>query len=375
MVDFLSWLWGWFTFSLWWGSLFALVISLFFAIHPVLFRLKLRLSRVGQRGEFWVSHLFGIIRLGTVASRRSQTLILECGPWKKVLKRWGKPVDLPPFRAPPSSAKRAEPVEPTKRAEPAEPFRASKSSEPNQEPPTTSTLTKPYQEPVASESGTPDSTFKGGSKPPERSKIETVPTERKPSSQGSADAFSFDRSEPPKISAIGQGEGHDKNKDKGKETGPGFLDRIRSSVKKTRERIRTLYWKFRDKTRLIRRVWGRASPIFWRFWFHMSGAFSHRVTGGSLRVGFPQVHLTGVFTGMFYQAQGLFFPKNVCVKFEPVFSGSSFYCRTDTSVGIHPWRILYAFAFCLFDSEVWRGSWDLWKAYRRRRKKQADSKK
>lgn len=62
----------------------CLIIGLF---HPITVNLKLRASQLGQRGEVWGSYLFGIVKIGVIATPHNQDVALKILFWQRFLQR------------------------------------------------------------------------------------------------------------------------------------------------------------------------------------------------------------------------------------------------------------------------------------------------
>ncbi len=62
----------------------CLIIGLF---HPITVSLKLRASQLGQRGEVWGSYLFGIVKIGVIATPHNQDVALKILYWQRFLQR------------------------------------------------------------------------------------------------------------------------------------------------------------------------------------------------------------------------------------------------------------------------------------------------
>ncbi len=144
----------------------------------------------------------------------------------------------------------------------------------------------------------------------------------------------------------------------------GFLDRWRKIFRQARQRARRVYRQAGHRLRQARAVWRRASPILWRAWANSRGTITHRQTTGRLRIGFPEPPLTGVFTGLFYQAEGMFFPPRTRIDLVPVFPGAALSGRVETDLRLNPWRLVYVSLAFLVDREVWSIALDLWRWYR-----------
>lgn len=62
----------------------GLIIGLF---HPITVNLKLRASQLGQRGEIWGSYLFGLVKIGVIATPHNQDVALKILYWQRFLQR------------------------------------------------------------------------------------------------------------------------------------------------------------------------------------------------------------------------------------------------------------------------------------------------
>lgn len=62
----------------------CLIIGLF---HPITVNLKLRASQLGQRGEIWGSYLFGLVKIGAIATPHNQDIALKILFWQRFLQR------------------------------------------------------------------------------------------------------------------------------------------------------------------------------------------------------------------------------------------------------------------------------------------------
>lgn len=424
-----------------WGSLGVILVGLFFTFHPIFLRFRLRASRAAQRGEAWVAHGFGLVRLGAVATRRTRLVILEIGPWRKILRRSpaapqrsgrppasgtpptpsAAPIDLPPFQpGPPSDV-----ASPCRSCPPDEAFlspasdRPSPASSPSSDPvASTSPGIPPSPGPLTLPAGPvrPPDTIAGDSYrlPPLGSSVPTAAThptpDRAPSSpscrsaeerperdevpgsmasaSGSAPPVGFEAeaeaadlpsrasgrhaeaggppappSSPPPPPPLTFGPPPPSEEEEGSPA-EGWLARWRKTLQQARQRARRLYREAGHRLRQARAVWRRAWPILARAWANARGTFTHRRTCGRLRIGFPEPPLTGVFAGLFYQAQGMFFPPRTRIDLIPVFPGAALSGRIETDIRLNPWRLVYAGLAFLFDREVWSAGLDLWRWFR-----------
>ncbi|RCK81304.1 MAG: Vegetative cell wall protein gp1 precursor (Hydroxyproline-rich glycoprotein 1) [Candidatus Ozemobacter sibiricus] len=423
-----------------WGSLGAILVGLFFTFHPIFLRFRLRASRAAQRGEAWIAHGFGLVRLGAVATRRTRLVILEIGPWRKILQRSpaaprrsgrppaagapptpaAAPIDLPPFQpGPPTDV-----APPGRSGPPDDAFRSPASDRPSPDAPpssgpaaSTSPRIPPAPTPLTPSAGPvrPPDTIAGDSYrlPPLGSSVPAAAThptpdralsspsgrpteERSDPAEVSASMASASDSAPP-VGCEAEAEAADlpsgasvRHAEAGgppappssppppplgfgppppseEEEGPpaeGLLARWRKTLQQARQRARRLYRAAGQRLRQARAVWRRAWPILARAWANARGTFTHRQTRGRLRIGFPEPPLTGVFAGLFYQAQGMFFPPRTRIDLIPVFPGAALSGRIETDLRLNPWRLVYAGLAFLLDREVWSAGLDLWRWFR-----------
>lgn len=70
------------------ASAMVLIVGL---LHPLTFNVKLRASQFGQRAEIWASYLFGMLKIGVIATPNTQDVTLKILFYKKLLQRNQRP--------------------------------------------------------------------------------------------------------------------------------------------------------------------------------------------------------------------------------------------------------------------------------------------
>lgn len=144
--------------------------------------------------------------------------------------------------------------------------------------------------------------------------------------------------------------------------GPSLRERLRA----WRRRFRSTWQKIRKGYRLAREIWNRATDPCRRLLWNLWAAISLLGPRAHLRYGLSEPHLVGMIQGVLAPLAGMAMPFGALVRVEPVFTGPTIWCRGETGLRIHPWRLGWAFARLVAEREVIRGARDAWRFWRAR---------
>ena len=386
------------------------VATLVAILHPLRFDLKLRGSVKGQRAEVWFVYLFRLFKIGVIATPHTQDVVVSFMGWKKRLERSGrkKPEKTPPPVAPPETPSSPEPsmVSPSSSTPTTPASAASGSAE------------KPFEntaEPAAENAdgegndvlSTTDATVAspatpaatGGTlveisgevvsdskqsleeptKPAEPVEMsakelppQTVHTEAEtiePVTVETGTAAPEIDSRP--IKPLSEVEAEYKA---AKEAGAAAQDGQKSgssataSLKQTLRRFKRdasrRFKQFKGYARLFRLKWRALSPVFKRFWQRGKRGFGLPRIDLLLRYALHEPYLTGMCHGTLAVASGM--AGQFGINFVPVpqFGAPMLYSRANVTAVVRPWRLLYATAALLFEKQLYKELWQLFKWYR-----------
>lgn len=375
----------------WWIGLRWLLVllfagSLFLVFHPWDCWIRWRLSWRGQRGEAWFRYLFGALGVGVAGSPAGARVLIAVGPWRRVVfdtrskspqppEEPKKPEPSPASPAEPPMPKREEPPAP-RRDEPPSPAREDVPARPvavaEVEPMPVSgpvAVKQPSREPpTATEGEVPvASTVPPPAEMPARVEAVAIPVmdfdrdpgRLSPPPKGPVSPGSNFGGEPPlpPIPPVSGGE------EPAEERGPSLRERLRA----LRRRFRSTWQKVRKGYRIARDIWNRATEpcrrLLWNLWasFSLLGPKAH------LRYGLAEPHIVGMIQGLLAPLAGVLMPFGALIRVEPVFAGPTIWCRGETGLRIHPWRLVWAFSRLIVEREVIRGARDAWRAWRERK--------
>lgn len=359
-----------------WLMVLALSAGLLVTFHPLDCWVKWRLSWRGQRGEAWFRYLFGALGIGVSGSPAGARVLVSIGPWRRVVfntrsKVAPEPVVPPPAEPPrpPAAPIAIKPVlTPTIESQP----EVKASSEPMPTVPTPQPAPQPASPPVAPPAPKPESepatvpivahdattttvaTTGVQSAEPSRT---TEPSSPPPSGPATLD---FDQdigrlSPPPQAP-------HPKREDtsEAEPSGPSLRERLRS----LRRRFRSTWQKIRKWYRIARDIWKRATEPCRRLLWNLWECFSFLGPRAHLRYGLAEPHIVGMIQGLLAPLAGILIPFGALIRVEPVFAGPTIWCRGETGVRIHPWRLVWTLARLVTEPELLRGVRDAWRAWR-----------
>ncbi|PKL44415.1 MAG: hypothetical protein CVV41_07190 [Candidatus Riflebacteria bacterium HGW-Riflebacteria-1] len=406
----------------------AVIISAVTALtaifHPLRFDLKLRGSVKGQRAEVWFVYLFRLFKIGVIATPHTQDVVVSFMGWQKRLDRAGrtKPEKAPPKTptppiSPPETPSSAEPS----RDEPISADSIAPDSTTTSSAETTGEITtdpgERVAEPVskitdektddAATTDSADSTIASqttpattaDSKPEAAGKSlsdatayseeltqpadsgESAPPDS-PARQIHADAETI---EPVAVEAATVTPAIDSRPLKpldeveaeykaAKEAGAAAQDTKKgsssagSSLKQTLRRFKRdasrRFNQFKAYARLFRQKWRALSPVVKRFWQRGKSGFGLTRIDLLLRYALHEPYLTGMCHGTLAVASGM--AGQFGINFVPVpqFGAPMLYSRAYVTAEIRPWRLLYATGALLFEKQIYKELWQLFKWYR-----------
>ncbi len=396
------------------------IITIIGLFHPLVFNVKLRASQLGQRAEIWGAYLFGMLKIGIVATPVNQDVILKFLFWKMILQKnrrqkaarpgrqpgppFAQPPAAPPGKdidsttdhpdqpeAPPPAQKSEEQAIQPHSAAPAQQTKpvSSTISEPTlpSEPPSASLPTQSPATPAAGvvESAAPQS---GQSKPelatagpveepppvdtaveiqttPEKERAAAEPEEITPARP--VEPTPVDTRPLKPVSEV-HTEKPTGEKPADKEAAaekPG--DGWQSKFRRFRRDFDRRYRQIRGWLRTFMRKWKVLYPVFLRFWRRGKKGLSIDGTALLLRYALHEPYLTGMFHANLAVMSGFVGRFGVNFKPVPVFSQPCIYARGHSTAVIRPWRFAAAIVGLFLEPDLYRQLWQAFKWYRARR--------
>ncbi|MBU1107942.1 MAG: hypothetical protein KKB51_14815 [Candidatus Riflebacteria bacterium] len=124
---------------------------------------------------------------------------------------------------------------------------------------------------------------------------------------------------------------------------------------------------FKTYARLFRLKWRSLSPVFKRFWQRGKPGFGLPRIDLLLRYALHEPYLTGMCHGTLAVASGMAGQWGVNFVPVPQFGAPMIYSRAYVTAVVRPWRLLYATAALLFEKQLYKEIWQLFKWYREKK--------
>lgn len=406
----------------------CLIIGLF---HPITVNLKVRASQLGQRGEVWGSYLFGIVKIGVIATPHNQDVALKILFWQRFLQRnrRQKPTRPQPPPATPgqpatdsasaTAPKTADSVKPQPTTEsaaasvkPAESSPAAISREEKRAETVraeSAVQAKPDSEPAIQTDAEKETEKKPVSEAPieSKTKIESVKTPEaetagktepgimSESTDGiMGDIMTEDSTEPAPVTRaqpvdvtpvdvtplkpVAEVAREQKAAEKSEPAAAFTSDDQagqaaaggsdwRARARRFRRDLNNRYQQLKRYIRLFMRKWQVAWPILQRFWGRGRKGFSLVEPTLKVRYALHEPYITGMFHGSVSIFSGL--AAQFGLNFIPVpsFGEPCIYARGHVTAVIRPWRFLAAMLGLLCERDLYREAWQAFRWYRARR--------
>ena len=372
------------------GGSFALIALMILLFHPIYLTLKGRASVKGQRGEVKLSYLFGLLRLRYIATIHTQDVWLEFGWFKKLLQRESVVSDKVRVKKDLESEIKEE-----------EGVREEKTEVPTEE--DLEEIEKAELEQVSEESIEEKSesvevieTQKDESaKTLVESEIEVNQTEEKTELSEKAEdieeseevieetselsdeelAESLNEENIPRVEATPEQlaqlqsilEEEEKKEQEKKAQKSGWEAKLRKFKKDFNRR----YEQLRGKFMLAKQKWNSLWPVVKRFWNRGKKGFRFHDAYLKVEYSLDEHYLTGMLCG--YLAPTIGFIKSYGLDFEPVAMfpdkpGCGVYSKAAWYLDIKPYRLVWAVAGLLFEKNVYKEIYWLYK-YKKEKKK------
>ncbi|MBF0546887.1 MAG: hypothetical protein HQM08_20775 [Candidatus Riflebacteria bacterium] len=346
--------------------LFLILFSSFLIFHPLNFRLKIRMSLLGQKGEIFFSHFFGIVGLGLKASAAKGLAYLRIAGKDipllsfpiKPKKAPAEPKDQPPTFSSPDSENA---VSSSTLGEPLS--RPDSEPQPPKETPTVLPQNIPTIEP----------SVKPPDNPPIESSIKTVVESKEETSIEAKDeipaAFEEpfeDKSEFLEIIEKPEIPSHETT---------SFTEKALKKLMKIFEKLGKIRKKIKAFWRIFKKIWTRTSQPTKRLLLNLWKSFSIVSPIGYIRYGLSEPHIVGMIQGIASSLAGILFPFGICLTFCPAFEKPSIYFKGDTVLRVYIHRLLFSGARLFFEIELWKGTYEIFLHYWKKRKLKSDSNK
>ena len=341
---------------------FVLLIAMF---HPLRFDVKMRGSLKGQRAEVWFVYLFRMFRIGIIATPHTQDVIISFLGWKKRLERMSRqkppspPPEPPPDQAPDVTTAAQTQHEPIAQ------------TPPGSKAPDTQAMPEPEPESAVRDSSVKEESHQAKTAQP------TPPEDT--SSEAAAETIEPVEVEPPQPAAIDSSplKPLHKVEEEYQSTRGASTDSkpAETAAKKEAASLRKILQKFkRDASRrfsqikgylrLFRRKWRALAPVFKRFWRRGKKGFGLPRIDLMLRYALHEPYLTGMSHATLAVASGMAGQWGINFMPIPHFGAPMIYSRACITGVIRPWRLLVATGALLFEKELYRELWQLFKWYR-----------
>lgn len=376
-------------------------------LHPLRFDLKLRGSVKGQRAEVWFVYLFRLFKIGVIATPHTQDVVVSFMGWKKRLERSGrkKPEKSPPPASPPETPSSPEPsmVTPSSSSTPTTPASAVSGSE-----------DEPFEntaEPVAEKAGgeetsvlstadsaeispaTDEAVVKTSDEvvsdskqsleePTQQAEPVEMPAKDSPAQTVHAEPETIEPvtvetgtavpeidSRP--IKPLSEVEAEYKAAKEseaaaqdGQKSGSSATGSLKQTLRRFKRDASRRFKQFKGYARLFRLKWRALSPVFKRFWQRGKRGFGLPRIDLLLRYALHEPYLTGMCHGTLAVASGM--AGQFGINFVPVpqFGAPMLYSRANLTAVVRPWRLLYATGALLFEKQLYKELWQLFKWYR-----------
>ncbi len=407
------------------GGAICLIIGLF---HPITVNLKLRASQLGQRGEIWGSYLFGLVKIGVIATPHNQDVALKILYWQKFLQRnrrqkptrpqpppstpWQTGADSPPTAAQEPAAQparqeqttteaaatsvkpvEASPVAISKEEKQSETVRAESVTEAKPEtgiePPIKTAAQTAVESPDEAETDT-GTRIETSTKPGVKTDTDTrQDSENNTTAQTKAppaEPAPVTRPQPVDVTPVDvtplkpvaevarEQQTAEKSEpatdvrsdDRTEKAAAGGSD-WRARARRFRRDLNNRYQQLKRYIRLFMRKWQVVWPVLQRFWGRGKKGFSLVEPTLKVRYALHEPYITGMFHGSIAIFSGLAAQFGLNFIPVPMFGEPCIYARGRVTAVIRPWRFLAAMLGLLFERDLYREAWQAFSWYRARR--------
>ncbi len=377
------------------GGSLALIVMMILLFHPIYLTLKGRASIMGQRGEVKLSYLFGLLRLRFIASAHTQDVWLEFGWFRKLLQRESVVNErIRTNKETESEGKKEEVVREERKEAPTEEeleedeiepiLEESVEEKPEAERVETVETTKSEAAEALEESEKKeDNQIEEKAELSEETDISEESLKEEESSELSDEeiAESINEENMPKVEATPEQlaqlqsilEEEEKKEQEKKAQKSGWKAKLRKFKKDFNRRYEQLQGKFR----LAKQKWNSLWPVVKRFWNRGKKGFKFHDAYLKVEYSLDEHYLTGMLCG--YLAPTIGFIKRYGLDFEPVAMfpekpGYGVYSKAAWYLDIKPYRLVWAVAGLLFEKNVYKEIYWLYK-YKKEKKKKKKNKK
>ena len=372
------------------GGSIALIAMLILLFHPIYLTLKGRASMLGQRGEVKLSYLFGLLRLRFIASAHTQDVWLEFGWFRKLLQRESVVNErVRTNKETESEGKKEEVVREEKKEAPTEEELEEDEIEPVLEESveekteaerieTVETTKSEAAEALEESDKKEDNQIEEKAELSEETDISEESLKEEESSELSDEeiAESINEENMPKVEATPEQlaqlqnilEEEEKKEQEKKAQKNGWKAKLRKFKKDFNRRYEQLQGKFR----LAKQKWNSLWPVVKRFWNRGKKGFKFHDAYLKVEYSLDEHYLTGMLCG--YLAPTIGFIKSYGLDFEPVAMfpekpGYGVYSKAAWYLDIKPYRLVWAVAGLLFEKNVYKEIYWLYKYKKEKKKK------
>ena len=372
------------------GGSFALIALTILLFHPIYLTLRGRASVMGQRGEIKLSYLFGLLRLRYIATVHTQDVWLEFAWFKKLLQRESVVSEKVRTKKDSESELKNEetPIEEKTEVPDEEPVEETEIAADSVEKTDNKEIdAEPDEIQKAEENESIEESIKEENQTEAKAEI-TETTEEPEAVEETAEEFqetseisdeeladSLSEENMPKVEATPEQlaelqsilEEEEKKEEEKKAKKSGWEAKLRKFKKDFNRR----YEQLRGKFMLAKQKWNSLWPVVKRFWNRGKKGFRFHDAYLKVEYSLDEHYLTGMLCG--YLAPTIGFIKSYGLDFEPVAMfpekpGYGVYSKAAWCLDIKPYRLVWAVAGLLFEKNVYKEIYWLYK-YKKEKKK------
>ncbi len=397
MSEFWAILWLIIKYGLIIGLSLGFVAFLIIVFHPICISLKGRGSLKGQRGEAKLSYFFGLLRLRYTASVHTQDVWLEFWRFKKLLQRESvisekiahKPIKEIKDKSEESQSVSTEEsqnkgISDYKEEKPEISEKAESILEKVEEKPQEATsqidITKKEEtkepEKATSENKSEELKENIEESSSDEDKPETINDEIEQEQPNEEVTETISEEDYPKVEAtpeqLAQLQSILEEEEKKSQEKPKSKSSLNAKLRKFKKDFENRYKQFRTAIILIKQKWNSLWPVAKRFWNRGKKGFSFHDAYLKVEYSLDEHYLTGMMCG--YLAPTVGFAQRYGLKFEPipVFPNApeaGLYSKASWQIDIKPYRLIWAVTALLFEKNLYKELYWLYKWRKEKRKK------
>ena len=369
------------------GGSFALIAFMIALFHPIYLSLKGRASIKGQRGEVCLSYLFGLLRLKFIATVHTQDVWLEFGWFKKLLQRESVVSEkVRDKKDSESEIKKEEAVKEEAEVPLKEDIKETETNEVSEKADEVKEEKELAETSESQETETSEAIEESIEKEKQAEEkveisekteeIENIEESAKETSEISDEQLSesINEEDMPKVEAtpeqLAQLQSILEAEEKKEAEQKAKKSDWRAKLRKFKKDFDRRYEQLRGKFMLAKQKWNSLWPVVKRFWNRGKKGFRFHDAYLKVEYSLDEHYLTGMLCG--YLAPTIGFVKRYGLDFEPVAMfpekpGYGVYSKAAWYLDIKPYRLVWAVAGLLFEKNVYKEIYWLYK-YKKEKK-------